>query len=57
MPGLVKARPGFCGFYLFFFLVVGVTFMQAWLGVAAAVAVWWVLMLCYSRGWMRLGDD
>lgn len=57
MPGLVKARPGFCVFYLLFFLVVGVTFTETWLGGAAAVAAWWVLMLCYSRGWMRLGDD
>jgi hypothetical protein len=66
MPGLVKAHPFFCGFWLFFCLSFGaILFAQevfpsnsfgAPLGACVGTFGWWAIMLCFSRGWIKEGD-
>jgi hypothetical protein len=66
MPGLVKAHPIFCGFWLLFCTLFGAVManqemdlpsnLANVLGVAIGAAVWWAFMLCFSRGWIKEGD-
>ena len=65
MPGLVRAHPIFCGFWLLVCtLIATVVFtseeitspFSAPLGATIGVAVWWAFMLCFSRGWIKEGD-
>jgi hypothetical protein len=66
MPGLVKAHPIFCGFWLLFCGGFGaIIFAQevlpansfgAPLGAFVGASGWWAIMLCFSRGWVKEGD-
>jgi hypothetical protein len=66
MPGLVKAHPFFCGFWLLLCTALGsVAIANAELvsegyslpvGIVLGASVWWVFMLCFSRGWVKEGD-
>jgi len=66
MPGFVKAAPVYGGFMLFFCVLLGTRIAKqevttshplvSVLGGAAGAVVWWAIMLCYSRGWVKVKD-
>jgi hypothetical protein len=66
MPGFVKANPVFCGFSLVFLNAFPIVMLgqedivrdayRVPLGIVVGTSVWWFLMLCFSRGWVKEGD-
>ena len=63
MPGLVREHPIFSGFWLVVLGLCGSAVGKgelgtsgAWLGLGAALALWWAIMLGFSRGWISEGD-
>jgi len=64
MPGFVKANPVFCGFWLVLLNALAIAFVgdivrdayRVPLGIVVGTSVWWFLMLCFSRGWVKEGD-
>lgn len=56
MPGFVVAHPFYSLWWLLPCVVVG--YIEATLlGIIAGGAVWWAIMLCFSRGWVKDGEE